>query len=607
MQSIKQPEELKLKEIFAGSEYVIPIYQRSYAWEKDEIEQLLNDIYDSTGRYYLGSLIVDEVFPNIFSVIDGQQRLTTLFLLLIFLNDGSLSRNALRFEAREKSNTTLKDLFEKRKIEKEKYYSGEIIDGFEIIKNYFAVAESKNNNYKDQFFIKLENIVIIRTHVPKQIDLNHYFEIMNTRGEQLEIHEIAKGKIIDAIAQKFPDFMTMAGMIWDKCSQMDSYIQMNFDKESRRNLFGKDWDSFCCNDIKEVIEKTSLKNEETEKKSSLLEIIKESGNLKPEPTNESAEENERFESIITFPNFLLIVNEALKNPSKEDDDTSLDDKKFLATLETHWQSSENALNFIFSLLKCRFLFDKYIIKREFAKDYKEEGKWSLQKLQMYYDQQKKQEKPSYKLTYSSDENESDKKTETLRSLQSALRITYTSPKTMHWISKVLAVLIQSQDADLQKLLEEYACKKIENANYKETRGFGIDRIVFTYLDYILNRDNPSLIPNYQFQFRTSIEHFYPQHPIEKARWDEESLDCFGNLALITVKSNSKFSNLDPLSKVTSYPDTIKQSPKLKLMCDRMKENNTWTEELAKEHEKNMLSLLEKEINNTCIQPTTNYE
>ena len=267
-------------------------------------------------------------------------------------------------------------------------------------------------------------------------------------------------------------------------------------------------------------------------------------------------------------------------------------------MKVNWTNGINAINFIFNLLKFRFLFDKYIIKREYAKHYKEEGKWSLQMLQMYFDQNKRQEKPSYKLTYAGDENDSDKKTETLRSLQSALRITYTSPKTMHWISKTLAKLNYNIDSDLTALLEEYACKKIVEANYTEASGFGIDRIVFTYLDYVLDRDSICKHPiqNFQFQFRTSIEHFYPQHPIEKEKWKEQPLNSFGNLALITVSSNSKFSNLDPQSKVASYPDTIKQSPKLQLMQEKMQKNdNIWNEELVNKHKEKMLSLLTKEI------------
>ena len=41
---------------------------------------------------------------------------------------------------------------------------------------------------------KFSTVTIIRTQVPQNIDLNHYFEIMNTRGEQLELHEIVKAR-----------------------------------------------------------------------------------------------------------------------------------------------------------------------------------------------------------------------------------------------------------------------------------------------------------------------------------------------------------------------------------------------------------------------------
>ena len=595
-QTIKQPEEFNLKNIFIGNEYIIPIYQRNYAWEQEEIEQLLGDIYDSSGKYYLGSLIVDEITPNTFSVIDGQQRLTTIFLLLTFLKDKTLSKKSLRFEAREKSNITLNDLSEKANLDKDWFYSKEIIEGFDVIKNYFSVEETKNPEYRNQFLSKLQNILIIRTQVPKQIDLNHYFEIMNTRGEQLELHEIAKGKILSIIDKDKPQYKDVAGLIWDKCSQMDSYIQMNFDKTSRKNLFSKQWDIFLCSKPEDLLSKISLEKESSDKRFSLFEKL-EAPTIESTTKADDDYENERFESIISFPNLLLIVNEAMQN-SSTDDDSTLDDKKFIEMLKKHWANGNNAITFIYNLLKYRFLFDKYIIKREYARDYKEEGKWSLQMLQMYFDQSKSHEKPSYKLTYAVDENVDDKKTETLRSLQSALRITYTSPKTMHWISKALSKLNENQDSDLTTVLEEYACKKIDEANYKDASGFGIDRIVFTYLDYVLDRDKvcKQSIPNFQFQFRTSIEHFYPQHPIEKEKWNDVSLNSFGNLALITVSSNSKFSNLDPHSKVASYPDTIKQSPKLQLMQEIMKENgNIWNEELVKKHKEEMIMLLTREI------------
>ena len=70
-----------------GAHYVIPLYQRAYAWEDKEIVQLIDDINDSTGDYYIGSLVVAKVKDKVetYEVVDGQQRLTTLYLLLHYL------------------------------------------------------------------------------------------------------------------------------------------------------------------------------------------------------------------------------------------------------------------------------------------------------------------------------------------------------------------------------------------------------------------------------------------------------------------------------------------------------------------------------------------
>lgn len=104
-----KPESIKVSEIFE-SEYLIPIYQRNYAWGQKEIEQLLDDIRDSECDYYLGNLIVNKR-DGVFEVIDGQQRLTTLFLLGIYLE--LPLKNTLKFEARKNSNRILKYLEEK--------------------------------------------------------------------------------------------------------------------------------------------------------------------------------------------------------------------------------------------------------------------------------------------------------------------------------------------------------------------------------------------------------------------------------------------------------------------------------------------------------------
>ena len=234
-----------------------------------------------------------------------------------------------------------------------------------------------------------------------------------------------------------------------------------------------------------------------------------------------------------------------------------------------WEDADRAKNFLYHMLKCRVLFDKYILKREYARDYKETGKWSLQRLEKYSDA--KGEKPKYVGTFGDDDSQNNKQ---IRTLQSCLRITYTSPKTMHWISLVLTKLLENESCDIIEILEEYCKTKVIDSNFENASGFGFERIVFTYLDYLLYKDGysymekeiiPPMRDDWQFQFRSSIEHFQPQHPVEGENWESDDLNGFGNLALITVSGNSKFSNLPPAGKISSYPSIIEQSLKLKIM------------------------------------------
>lgn len=470
--------------------------------------------------------------------------------------------------------------------------SSEIKEGYKIIENYFEKTDLSSE--KEKFIKRLDKVNLIRVQVPAKIDLNHYFEIMNTRGEQLELHEIAKANILAKISS--PEAKKIASDIWEYCSNMDSYIQMNYPNDKRNQIFSKDWSSLsdrivdfdslsCCYQNETV-------NEEI---FTLEEILQGKGELSGESTSSEELENERFESIISFPNFLLQVNEAITR-SNTDDDSSLDDKNFLTNLLNNWADESSAKHFLFMLLKARVIFDKFVLKREFARDYKETGKWSLQRLEKYRDA--RTDKPKYIGTFGGDE---DNKNRQIRTLQSALRITYTSPKTMHWISLVLSSYLNDENADILKILESYAQSKVDAAGYEMASGFGFERIVFTYLDYLIYRDGYSfngheiirpLSSDWQFQFRSSIEHFYPQNPTELLPWENEDLNCFGNLALITVSGNSTFNNATPVGKASSNPGIIAQSLKLKIMAEMMRQNNNiWDQKLAHIHQDEMFKIL----------------
>lgn len=589
-------EDLKIipvSDVFANINYLVPIYQRNYAWSETQIEQLIEDIESSIDgfnkNYFLGNLIVNQMDNNVYEVIDGQQRLTTLYLLEKYLGI-VFAKEALRFEAREKSNRTLSYVSDSSNQELiEELSSPEILKGFKIVDNYF-----KNKNIdKGRFTQKLKRVFLIRVQVPQNIDLNHYFEIMNTRGEQLELHEIAKAKLLEVLESDHDK--DVAALIWEKCSDMNSYVQMNFNVDVRRKIFTEDWSSLSqsIKNFDSIKSKISEKNKSIDK-SFLIDILKENKMINVS-NMQSEDENERFESPISFPNFLLQVNAVMRKLGEED--ASLDDKYFLNNLSWAWSTSENAKDFLFHLLKCRVIFDKYVLKREFARDYKETGKWSLQRLEKYRDKKKNNDKPKYVSTLCDEGNDNKK----LRTLQSCLRITYTSPKNMHWISLVLSKLLENEATDVIQLLENYCKNKVADSDYQNKNGFGVERIVFSYLDYLIYRDGYSyegkeiISPfqdDWQFLFRSSIEHFQPQHPVEGECWEENDLNGFGNLALITVSGNSKFSNLPPTGKINSYPSIINQSLKLKIM-EKMTRlgDGKWTEEKANRHKDEMINIL----------------
>lgn len=605
----EQPKEFNIETIFKDTRYIIPIYQRNYAWTSIEIEQLLEDIrnaLNNSSKYYLGNLIVNRCGKNLYEVIDGQQRLTTLFLLLCFLNHNCFNKNSLTFQIRKKSNKTLQDIFtmstDMQKIEYDDCYAEDIIKGYSFIKQYF----DKFLDSIDDFKQKLSSISIIRIQVPKNIDLNKYFERMNTRGEQLELHEVLKAKIISAIktdnniTEEDKKAQTIAAIIWDACAQMNKYVQMTFDTDKREKLFGQNWDTFICerfNDFYEIFADISLS---TINRFSLQDKLKDINNSKYQRNYENNKideniiEDMRFESIIKFPHFLLQVN-AVINDFQQNDKIELDDNQLIKSFKEIYSSKEKALDFIFNLLKYRYLFDKYIIKREYVGEYQIEGKWSLQRLE------KRDNSPYYKATLNQANDETSKQNMQLCMLQSCLRITYTSPITMYWITKVLIKIGNNKnETEIISLLEDYCCEKLREPVFEPKKGFAIERIVFSYLDYILWRDHQEEFKTFQFQFRNSIEHFFPRNPISTDN-KISNIDYFGNLALLTISANSKFSNMLPIHKVEQYPELISQSPKLMRMKKILDEKGReWNKDCIDKHGEEMWDILKTELENNNI-------
>ena len=631
-----------------GVRYVIPRYQRAYAWEEKEIEQLIDDICDDNDPkrdYYIGSLIVarrkagDEVE---YEVIDGQQRLTTIYLLLqCLLDEGYFSRGdvsvgeALSFDCRSKSNYTLAYIrSDAQKSEgKEELLDQSILLAVDIIKKKLTREFGDRVEDQKKFVDRLKHVVLYRIEVPEHTDLNRYFEIMNTRGEQLEQHDILKARLMNYLDDACE--REAFARIWEACSDMTGYVQMHFSVEDRVKLFGQWWSDPPSEDPLRELCKGKRRSEGKSDGLDISKIIASKYKEEDEDgTQEGRDAEVRFESIIDFPYFLLHVLrvfcrvERLSMDGAEELGSLLDDKlllkdfgKVIACCEKRGDKRTDvkrrfARTFIQLLLRSRFLFDKFIIKRERVEG-DQEGSWSLKELRV------SKKKPYYANTGGVKKSETleEAHTECLM-IQSALRVSYTSPKVMHWITRLLECLFDEK-LKLPKLADkaehiaaeavaenffgqtlseysEYDFQEYEFGDY--AFGVGTPHIVFNYLDYLLWKKAKKTHKDFVFEFRNSVEHWYPQHPSDGSiePWDER--DVFGNLCIISRSVNSKFSNLSPASKMDTYRGMVqKGSLKLRKMGEKIDElrkkerpgvaAKLWRQSACAQHEKKMIHLL----------------
>ncbi|WP_295020245.1 DUF262 domain-containing protein [uncultured Porphyromonas sp.] len=605
--------------------YVIPRYQRAYAWEDKEIVQLIDDINDSTGDYYIGSLVVAKVKgkEETYEVVDGQQRLTTLYLLLHYLvSRRRLEREVgktLSFDCRPNSNYTLvhiQDLLSKEKplADDMDRIEQSILNGLKVIEQKFTVGDVID---VEAFIERLKSVILYRIEVPEHTDLNRYFEIMNTRGEQLEQHDILKAKLMGYLSdRREQEFFSR---VWNACSDMTGYVQMHFAKAEREEIFGDKWSpdklsgswsryTGCLKMGQSADEGFSITSvTRSDFKVAALDAVRESDNT---PI--------RFDSIIGFPHFLLHVlrvflrveNVSLSKGSGLG--SLLDDKRLLADYNKviacgqmgakpiKENEASFARKFILFLLRSRFLFDQFIIKREYAGD-DQEGVWSLKELCTAGAGYKK--KAYYANTRLRYENEWEKtyapRNKECLMIQSALRVSYTSPKVMHWITRLLEWLFNNK-TERYKLTDEaerIAAEAVKD-NFLATGNYELGvqtpHVVFNYLDYLLWKEDKEKYKDFVFEFRNSVEHWYPQHPSDGTIEPWDGRDVFGNLCIISRSVNSKFSNLSPESKMKSYKKMVqKGSLKLRIMGDIIERgtSETWRLSECAKHEEEMISLL----------------
>jgi len=617
-----------------SNRFVIPLYQRNFAWRTDEIQQFLQDIWDAFQKnkeektdYYIGSLVVTRRHDGSYEVVDGQQRLTVISLIAILM--GRLTRPILFFDSRpevqkffellcrdsgkldtacalaEPSLFYLKEACEfimNSKVEQVVQEEGKI--------SYSPVAFLEDDGVADYF---MKQVVLVCNEIPEDTDVAAYFEIMNNRGEQLQKHEIVKAQMIANTKKEYQDEFSK---IWDACSQMDVPIQRLFSAEDRRKYFGDKYDSFCV-PAKDENTQSIENNGETSyyDLDTILEGINDKNQwhmpIEKQNTTDIPETDVyAYGSIIDFPNFLMhVLRLYLSIKKKCDCNVPLNEKELL-TEYNRYKSDKgfSPIEFVRRLLFCRTVFDRFVVKTVTDANDSDDGRnWALLKPTKYTD--------NWKLT-SSFEGDTGKK---IVKALSMLQVTFRTRIYKTWLYDVLLWLNERYwpnnapgvanfslgSDDYLKFLHKWMC------SYYEEQHFEIDRIpdgelpsrmnsyskgtntphfLLNYIDYLYCCENTKKYLNaFEFKYWNSVEHHLAQKKAdEKAK---QYVDNLGNLYLISKNANSRLSDRVVQEKVDFYADK-NMGPNRRIIYDQTKGNNyKWDGEQIAEHYNNIVDLL----------------
>ena len=249
------PDKQNIDSLFSNTTYYIDFYQRQYKWNETPVNRLLEDIFykfsteyqihghknieleqliEQYSWYYLNTYVTNFVEGKLY-VVDGQQRLTTLTLILIKLKNKAtqldstledwISSKVVGLSGykkefwmnHEKHKHILQDLFEDNSLKDIDVSSG--ITAENMVKNYSAISRYIDGmiQQKDMFehfvFYFMKRLVLINLNVEKT-DVPMVFEVINDRGVKLKPYEILKGKLLGQVSKEELEHQKL-NELWD--------------------------------------------------------------------------------------------------------------------------------------------------------------------------------------------------------------------------------------------------------------------------------------------------------------------------------------------------------------------------------------------------------
>lgn len=577
--------------------YTIPIYQRLFEWDDDNIMTLLEDLkkeYDQTNGendYYIGMLTSTK--DN--ELVDGQQRFTVMMLLGCVLQDyykewksflivGDKPR--IDFTSRPLDNTYLRSIIEHRDTDRMSFKNLKMHNGCKLIRNFIEGMPSEDQfpfavyvyNHLSFFISDLP-----AGYSPK--DLNKYFERMNTTGKNLEQHEILKVKLLSNLDNDIDRYM----LLWNKLSDVDTLLIKRRKDENlediKRSALSSSISTIIANNLINGINGVS----DLSTSKSINDIVP----IAVAPKSER-EINKGSRCAITFPYLLLqVLYRKLNKKINCHINDFFKPSNLLSTFEEYLPFSGNDVNkndiqeFMEMLVKARLALDICFVR---PTEY------------------------GYSLDMALDEDNEDlKKLMMLESMLYVSSSNYTNHRWFNWLMDQVENGIPNVN-DMYKSLKSFINNTFALPPYGALNYTGDNRFWFWKLDFyiwenrstLFNKDSQEMgiVENYIFKRNRSIEHIAPQTPQSNSRmkWentpDDDTLrDSFGNLVMISQGLNSTLSNESyevKTAHVQSYYNGSKSGSieSLKLLFVHKDYPDGWTKESIREHGKKMYKYLQ---------------
>ena len=195
------PEEvLRLQKVGEiEGRFFIPRYQRGYRWKPTEVQQLLEDIESNGDKFYcLQPVVVRPNRDGEWELIDGQQRMTTLFLVYQYFHKAGHKRRgpffSIRYETREKSEQYLQTLDPDRANENIDYHH--LSAAFQCIKTWFESKGIREEYAADLMYRQLFDHVNVIWYEPETDNVTELFRRLNVGRIPLTNAELVKALLL---------------------------------------------------------------------------------------------------------------------------------------------------------------------------------------------------------------------------------------------------------------------------------------------------------------------------------------------------------------------------------------------------------------------------